>query len=633
MNNYFDKLETEIKECYDIANSARSKGLDPDIKVEVPLARDMAERVEGLISIVAPQIKGSGVSNRIKELETEYGSQDWRVALKIAEEVAQEKFCKFKDKFEAMEVGIRVGFSYVTVGVVSSPLEGFVKLAVKKRKDGKEYFCIYYSGPVRSAGGTAASVSVIIADYIRKKMGYDNYDPTKDEIKRTYSELEYYHERVTNLQYFPSEKEAEFMTSHLPLQIDGDASEEIEVPNYKDLLRIESNKIRGGFCLVMAECLCAKAAKLWKQLSKWGKDFGLEHWNFLSDFIILQKEIRSKGKAKQKINAKIVPDYNYIKDVVAGRPILGHPLRQGAFRIRYGRARTSGFSCDAVHPATLFLLDNLIAIGTQLKTERPGKATTVSVCDSIEGPIVKLKDGSVVFVENIEKAKEISKDVIEILFLGDILINYGDFLNRNHVLVPCGYNEDWWALELEKAAGDDKNLFSDLISYPNQKIKFKEAFDISLKYHLPLHPRFTYHWNDINKEQFSILINWLENAIVNDDKIIIPFFNTDFGEISPKRVLELLGIPHIYVNNEYVVIENDWSYSFRVSLGFYTKNLDIKDILSIEGDFVLDIINNISEVIIRDKSGTFLGSRMGRPEKAKIRKHKRKPPTLISFFN
>jgi len=41
-----------------------------------------------------------------------------------------------------------------------------------------------------------------------------------------------------------SEREIEFLTSHLPVQIDGDPSEQIEVPNYKNLPRIETNKLR-----------------------------------------------------------------------------------------------------------------------------------------------------------------------------------------------------------------------------------------------------------------------------------------------------------------------------------------------------------------------------------------------------
>ena len=34
----------------------------------------------------------------------------------------------------------------------------------------------------------------------------------------------------------------------------------------------------------------------------------------------------------------------YIKDLVAGRPVYGHPSRSGGFRFRYGRGRTAGFS-------------------------------------------------------------------------------------------------------------------------------------------------------------------------------------------------------------------------------------------------------------------------------------------------
>ena len=40
-----------------------------------------------------------------------------------------------------------------------------------------------------------------------------------------------------------SPEEIEFMTQHLPIQIAGDPSEKIEVSNYKDLERIETNRI------------------------------------------------------------------------------------------------------------------------------------------------------------------------------------------------------------------------------------------------------------------------------------------------------------------------------------------------------------------------------------------------------
>ena len=118
VENIFNSLNNDVMNCYDIANRAKSLGYDPDDSVKIPLAKNMAERVEGLISSVAPEILGKGVPERIQQLEKEYGSQDWRIAFVIAEEVARENFCKFSDKKKAIETGIRVGFGYVSVGVL-----------------------------------------------------------------------------------------------------------------------------------------------------------------------------------------------------------------------------------------------------------------------------------------------------------------------------------------------------------------------------------------------------------------------------------------------------------------------------------------------------------------------------------
>src|SRR3990172_12727269 len=167
MQNYFERLKSEVSRLHSVASQARERGFDPEKTVEVSLAENMAQRVVGLISVIAPQIVNSGVVERIIELEKQYGSLDWRVALKISEEVALEKFCKFTDKKEAMEVGIRTGFAYVTVGVVSSPLDGIVNIKLKKKIDNRgEYICVNFAGPIRNAGGTAEAERVIITDFV-----------------------------------------------------------------------------------------------------------------------------------------------------------------------------------------------------------------------------------------------------------------------------------------------------------------------------------------------------------------------------------------------------------------------------------------------------------------------------------
>src|SRR3989338_5666452 len=124
-------------------------------------------------------MQGSGIDKRILELEKEYGKLDVSVIFKIAEEVAKQKFCQFSSLHEAIDAGIRIGFAYNTLGVVSSPIEGFTELKIEKTREGKEYFKVYFSGPIRSAGTTASCMVLMIIDYLRELFGYAKYDPNE----------------------------------------------------------------------------------------------------------------------------------------------------------------------------------------------------------------------------------------------------------------------------------------------------------------------------------------------------------------------------------------------------------------------------------------------------------------------
>lgn len=608
MKEYFEWIEKEVSKAYGAANKARAKGYDPEDKVDIPLATDMVDRSVSLVMIVAPYLQREEVISRIKELEKEYASQDWRVAMIISLEVAQGKFGKAEDEIRTIENGLRLGLAYLTNGVVASPLEGFTELKIGKRRDGKQYFNLYFAGPIRSAGTTAVCIFVALADYVRKHLGYFEYDIGEIEIKRNVTELTDFHERVTNLQYFPSGEELMFMLKHLPVQIDGNPTEKFEVSNYRDLDRIETNVLRNGVCLVLGECLTQKAAKFWNKFSKYCKDFEMDHWKFLDEYVSLQKKIRAKDKEDK--NTKIKPDFTFIKDVVAGRPVFTYPMANGGFRLRYGRCRNSGLSSQAVHPATMIILDSFIAIGTQLKVERPGKATTIAGCDTIEGPTVKLRNGDVIYLDNEEEAKKVLHEVEEIIYLGDLLISYGDFLDRGHVLVPVGYCEEWWMQE----SGQDKMY-----------VNVDEAIQLCKDKKVPLHPRYTFHWGTVNKEQFMGLLEWLGAGAVKEDRIVIPYsynITQDVSDKDPKRVLELIGTPHRVAMNEYVVVEGQWFKALMFSLGNKTAYDGTKK-------EVLEIVNEMCGYTIRDKSGTFIGARMGRPEKAKMRKLTGSPQVLF----
>ncbi|OIO42080.1 DNA polymerase II large subunit [Candidatus Pacearchaeota archaeon CG_4_10_14_0_2_um_filter_05_32_18] len=621
---YFEDLQSEINRNYSLANLARGKGLDPLSNVEVPLARNLAEKVVGLISTVYPQVQNKLIINRILELEKEYGSLDVAVCLKIAEEIAGEKFCKFNNQLEAIEAGVRVGFAYITLGVVSSPIEGFTFLKLNKTYDGKDYFAPYFSGPLRSAGGTGATYSLMIIDHLREILGFATYDPTEDEIKRTVTEIYDFHERVTNLQYLPTIEEAEFLARHIPVQVSGEPSEKIEVSNYKDIPRVDTNFLRSGFCLMLAEGIAQKAPKalrVLKNLRK--KGFKLSSWDFLEEYC----EIHEKAKSGTKDTTA-----TYMKDLVAGRPIFGHPSRSGAFRFRYGRSRVAGFSAVSVHPATMGVSDDFLAIGTQLKIEKPTKGCVISVSDEINGPIVRLKDGSVKEIKEYDEAKKLYDDIDEIIYFGDILFPFGDVANRNSQLLKPGYVEEWWSLELEKV-----NI---IIDNP-RNISFDQALEYSKIFKVPLHPQYIYFWTEISYQDFLEFLRWMSYAKING-KIILPYGHMDKIKFQKgKRALELLGVEH-QVTTENVVISKIDSRAMFANLNLPTSIFDIEGYL-IEKEIneiaekcknssdkdVLFLINSLSEFVIKDKAGDFMGSRMGRPEKAKLRKLTGNPHILF----
>lgn len=608
---HFQHIEQQVKLSYDIARAARKKGYDPVSDVETPIAMTLAEKAIGLISTIYPQLQDPKITSRILELEKYYGQLDMAVSLKIAEEIAKEKFCKFESLLQAMDAGVRVGFAYTTLGVVSSPIEGFTELKICKTRAGEEYIAAYFSGPIRSAGTTASCVVLMIIDYLRETFGFAKYDPDEQEVKRYIAENYDYHERVTNLQYLPTEEEIAFLAKNLPIQIEGDPTEDREVSNYKDLSRVSSNFIRGGMCLIFSEGLAQKAQKGLRLLrGAQAKGFKATGWEFLDEYVTLHKK-REKGSSDSSPT--------YIKDLVAGRPVFSHPSRSGGFRFRYGRGRVGGFSATAVHPATMAMSDSFLSFGTQLKIEKPTKGCAITICDDIDGPIVRLKTGSVRRVTSFEEAMKLYSSVDEILYLGDLLVSFGDVANRNYELLKPGYVEEWWALEVAKATDTEAKSIS------SRQLPFEEALRFSESYGVPLHPKYIFFWREISFEQFFALLQWLGIGVRGEDgRLILPYAPLQRELLSQgKRALELLGCEH-EVTLEHVILTPVEAKALCANLGLKggdTFRASVEEAISrVTLGEVLPLVNLLAHpLIIKDKSGTYIGARMGRPEKAKLR--------------
>ncbi|MBT4248414.1 DNA polymerase II large subunit [Candidatus Woesearchaeota archaeon] len=621
IKKYFDRLDKETRTTHALATKAREVGFDPEHKVDILLAASVGKRVEGIIAVVEPRIVDSGVAERIFTLEKKYGPGDWRVGMVIAWEVANHQFFKMDKEEHALATGIRTGLAYTTNGVVSAPVEGLAAIKLRPRQDGKgEYISVYFAGPIRGAGATQQGVALIIADYVRVKKGLAKYDPTPDEVNRYYTEMIDYYERVERKQYKPTKEEMNWIIPNMPIEINGDPTAELEVSNYKNLPRVETNRIRGGLALVLTDGV-VKYPKLWKQVSKWQDEFGID-WNWMKEYFKIKKKVRALDSAGEKTDEsknknKLTPNFYYVSEIVAGRPVFGYPLETGGFRLRYGRSRLTGDGSWAVSPLSGRLLLDFLATGTQLRVERPGKSTALTMCDSIEGPIVKLENGNVVRLETEEQVKKLRSQVKEILFVGDILISHGDFNEQGTTLVPPGYCEEWWLLEIEKQEKDKgvdlRQVVGDLADRLKKDIfktvpSFEDSLKISMKLNVPFHPYWTLHWKDISEEDYNNLVGWWlakEHSLESEsDKKV-------------KRSLEILGCPHVVEKGKVVFAEE-----YAKVLNFFLKETST-------GEDGLACVNKTSNVTQRDKSGTAIGVRMGRPEKCKVRPMKGTPHLLF----
>ncbi len=592
---YTSDLENQLQHIYDVAMQARRKGFDPADSPEIDIARDLAGLVEGLVG-------PPGVSDSIRDLSKSLSREE--LAFKIAEQVIYGRFKHFKPQ-EAAEQAIRTALAILTEGITAAPIQGVARVVVKENLDKTKYLAVYFAGPIRSAGGTEQALTLVVADFVRRLLGLDRYKPTADEISRFIEEIRLFERTLGRFQYKVSDEELRNALESLPVEVTGVESDPFEVSSFRNLPRVETNRVRGGALRVVNDGVIGRSVKAWTVIDK----LGIEGWDWL-------KRIRDIKEKKT---------VGFMEDVIAGRPVFSFPSRRGGFRLRYGRARNTGLAALGVHPATMLVLQRFLAAGTQLRIEAPGKAGVVLPVDSIEGPIVRLKDGSVVRVSQ-DNFEQIKAQIDKILFLGDILVSFGDFLYNNKPLYPAGITEEWWIQELRAAI--QKNFDGDLaeaaskVQLPtillkrltdicNNQISASEAFDISEKLGIPLHPKYTYFWNSLTADEIVRLRKWLLSSKVADDEGTFQVEGESKEEF--KKPLEKICIPHV-ASGDRIFLSGDDAYAFAMCLGWSAPDVPI-DVSKTP----VEIIEALSRVVVREKAPTFLGARMGRPEKAKRR--------------
>jgi len=662
--HYQDSILTNLQKNLDVAVEARRRGIDVTDRVEPKIAFDLADRVAKMHNI--------DIADRLRELLSKTSKE--KAALKIAEEITLGEYGD-QDLRTRLDNAVRVSLAVVTEGVTIAPLQGISDVQLKKNSNGTDYLSISFAGPIRSAGGTEAALTMLIADHARKIVGVGSYiaNSFDDETGRFVEELRIYEREVGSFQFKVLDEDVVKCISNLPVELDGVDTDQVEVVGHRGMKRISTDRVRGGALRVMNDGLIGRCRKLLKLVEM----LEVDGWNWLNDL---------KG-AIQTGNEDAV--YHRMSEVITGRPVLSMTNRIGGFRLRYGRCYNTGFATVGIHPAIPILLRHAVVVGTQIKMDVPGKASTIALVDNIEPPLVRLDDGSVLRVSSAKQAIELSPKVEKIIYLGDILISYGDFLENNAQLLPASYVEEIWALQLkslflsshtdqphssttshppldmsdtssistktkEEAAIDNQRIVQlikePLLTFPT----VKEAFEISRKFLVPLHPRYSFYWDSVSIDEVLFLKEKLAPFLQDGNAVDSILLAIDQRL---KDILERLGVVHSMKPeaSSIEINDKDQIYSLQILLlgpqpyskgsEYSRSNSDDSTIpssnsLTIQSPYIFssqlsrtnnvqDFISRISRIGVMNKFASAIAVRVGRPEKAAERKMK--PPVHVLF--
>ena len=154
---------------------------------------------------------------------------------------------------------------------------------------------------------------------------------------------------------------------------------------------------------------------------------------------------------------------------------------------------------------------------------------------------------------------------------------------------------DWSASKSDKFDSTDETL--DLHHLEYDYIPAAEAFKLSEEYNIPLHPKYTYCYNDVTINDLNSLIDVIlenkSNIHKKTDLLLI--------WITEKRVLEIIGVPHT-VKDGKITIDKDHSYALINTL---VNHVPVKE-------HTIEALNEVSPVEIKNKAPAYIGTRVGR---------------------
>ncbi|MFX1285231.1 MAG: hypothetical protein ACFFB5_16380 [Promethearchaeota archaeon] len=584
-------LETQIN----IATQARALKLDPHTNIEAKLTYSSEAKIAAILNI--PRLEEYLPEN------LSYHENPLLLAADIAKQIVNGRFVK-DSRENLILLALHSALVILSQGLISVPQESIPKVSIGSKSN---HLTIYFSNTIRYTTGEIIGLVVLIADYIRHILHLNRFNPSPEMLGRYIEELEIYFKMDDRFQDLRKDL-IKFLLQNIGVEISGEAYERIEVKNYRNLPNM-TNKLRMGMCVAFN-----KIIENINSIANHRLTSGIPEWHWL----------------KPSFNGIKRKKHDFGRHEVRGtQPLLSISKKPGGFRLRYGISRNTSQGAAGIHPVTMYLTE-MLSPGTNVKIDFMDRPLTIFPVSTLSGPTVELLDGSFERIESLARIRDVENQVVQIWEMGDILLSPDD-IPATETIELSAWTEEWWSQEIKhyictkmrSIEGFAISLkislkkLEDLLTEPTRHHPSPEiAVNLSTMTNVPIHPYYSFNWNEIAISDLIRLIQKLKNS--ND--------NTLPNDDDVKDILKHLGVPFTILNDN---IRTERFQPFIHALR--GKEDQLTGILS-KSSIPIEIeklIQMLSKIPIRSSCQRRIGLKVIRVEKAEPRHVN--PPAHILF--
>ena len=591
IQNLKDVLEIQVQ----IAKKARARRFDPQAFIESILTFSTKAKIAAILKI--PKLEEYLPPN------LSLHEAPLLLAADIAKQIVNGRFLK-DSRENLILLALHSALVVLSQGLISVPHESIPKISIVSKSN---HLAIYFSNTIRYATGEIIGLVILIADYIRHVLHLNRFNPSPELVNRYVEELEIYftmNDRSWDLQ---RRDLIHFLVQNIGVEVSGEAYERIEVKKYRNLPNM-TNRLRMGMCVAFD-----KVIENINLIAHIRLTSGIPEWDWLVPPV--------KGIRREK--------HEFGRGEVRGtQPLLSRSRKPGGFRLRYGYSRNTGQGAAGIHPGTMYL-SKMLSPGTNIRIDIMERSLTVFPVSSLLGPLVELKDGSSERIDTLKRIREIENDIVQIWEMGDILLSPDD-IPTTETIELSAWTEEWWSQEIKsKISSKFRSLentaiilrispekLEDLLNEPTRYYPSPEiALNLSKMTEVPIHPYYSFNWNEIAISDLIRLIQKI-NSSIND---LLP------NDEDLKIILRQLGAPFVIDNGN---IHSERFQPFIHSLR--GKHEEIHEVLSSStSESIEDLVIQLIKIPIRSLCHRRIGLKIIRVEKADPRHIN--PPAHILF--